>query len=99
MSLYPLQGRTAIVTGGSSGIGLACVELLLEAGASVAFCGRDAERLRRAENDLRQRFPQGRLLAQVCDVLDTESVSAFASASPRRSGMAAGKRRLSSSRR
>lgn len=81
MSLYSLQGRTAIVTGGSSGIGLACVELLLEAGAAVAFCGRDAERLRRAENDLRQRFPQGRLLAQACDVLDAESVSAFASAS------------------
>jgi len=81
MSLYSLQGRTAIVTGGSSGIGLACVELLLEAGAAVAFCGRDAERLRRAESDLRQRFPQGRLLAQVCDVLDGEAVNAFASAS------------------
>lgn len=81
MSLYSLQGRTAIVTGGSSGIGLACVELLLEAGAAVAFCGRDAERLRRAESDLRQRFPQGQLLAQVCDVLDGESVNAFASAS------------------
>ena len=35
MSLYQLQDSTAIVTGGSSGIGLACVELLLEAGAAV----------------------------------------------------------------
>ncbi|MBN0979509.1 SDR family oxidoreductase [Pseudomonas hygromyciniae] len=81
MSLYPLQGRTAIVTGGSSGIGLACVELLLEAGAAVAFCGRDADRLGRAEADLRQRFPRARLLAQVCDVLDGEAVNAFASIS------------------
>ncbi|PMY36959.1 short chain dehydrogenase [Pseudomonas sp. GW456-L14] len=81
MSLYQLQGRTAIVTGGSSGIGLACVELLLEAGAAVAFCGRDGERLRSAEADLRQRFPQAQLLAQVCNVLDAESVSAFAHAS------------------
>ncbi|KAA5836479.1 SDR family oxidoreductase [Pseudomonas chlororaphis] len=81
MSLYQLQGRTAIVTGGSSGIGLACVELLLEAGAAVAFCGRDGERLRSAEAGLRQRFPQAQLLAQVCNVLDAESVSAFAHAS------------------
>lgn len=81
MSLYQLQGRTAIVTGGSSGIGLACVELLLETGAAVAFCGRDGDRLRSAETSLRQRFPQARLLAQVCNVLDAESVSTFASAS------------------
>ena len=81
MSLYQLQGRVAIVTGGSSGIGLACVELLLEAGAAVAFCGRDQERLRRAEAGLRERFPKARLLAQACDVLDAESVNAFAAAS------------------
>ena len=81
MSLYQLQGRVAIVTGGSSGIGLACVELLLEAGAAVAFCGRDQERLRGAEAGLRERFPKARLLAQACDVLDAESVNAFAAAS------------------
>lgn len=81
MSLYQVQGRTAIVTGGSSGIGLACVELLLEAGAAVAFCGRDAERLHAAETHLRQRFPRARLLAQVCDVLDAEALDAFAHAS------------------
>ncbi|RWU25084.1 short chain dehydrogenase [Pseudomonas alkylphenolica] len=80
-SLYQLQGRTAIVTGGSSGIGLACVEQLLEAGAAVAFCGRDRDRLLSAEARLRERFPDARLLARVCDVLDAESVNAFASAS------------------
>ena len=80
-NLYQLQGRTAIVTGGSSGIGLACVEQLLEAGAAVAFCGRNQDRLNSAEAHLRERFPQARLLAQVCDVLDGESVKAFAAAS------------------
>jgi NAD(P)-dependent dehydrogenase (short-subunit alcohol dehydrogenase family) len=81
MSLYQLQGHTAIVTGGSSGIGLACVELLLEAGAAVAFCGRDEDRLRNAETALRQRFPEARLLARVCNVLDADSVNAFAATS------------------
>ncbi|CRL52135.1 MULTISPECIES: SDR family oxidoreductase [Pseudomonas] len=81
MSLYQLQDSTAIVTGGSSGIGLACVELLLEAGAAVAFCGRDENRLRNAETELRQRFPEARLLTQVCNVLDADSVKAFAAAS------------------
>ncbi|MEN5198049.1 SDR family oxidoreductase [Pseudomonas wadenswilerensis] len=80
-NLYQLQGRTAIVTGGSSGIGLACVEQLLEAGAAVAFCGRDQQRLDSAEARLRERFPEARLLAQVCDVLDSQSVQTFAAAS------------------
>ncbi|HEK1691593.1 TPA: SDR family oxidoreductase [Pseudomonas putida] len=81
MNPYQLQDCTVIVTGGSSGIGYACVELLLEAGARVAFCGRNEDRLRSAETRLRERFPEAGLLAQVCDVLDAESVRAFAAAS------------------
>ncbi|MCM3308883.1 SDR family NAD(P)-dependent oxidoreductase, partial [Priestia megaterium] len=44
-----LSGQVAVVTGGSSGIGLATAERFLQAGASVAICGRDDERLARAE--------------------------------------------------
>ena len=39
-----LRGRTALVTGGTSGVGRAVVEHLSEVGVRVAFCGRDAER-------------------------------------------------------
>ena len=39
-----LQGRTALVTGGTSGIGRAVVEHLAEVGMQVAFCGRDTGR-------------------------------------------------------
>ena len=40
-----LTNSVAVVTGGSSGIGLATAKLLLADGAQVAICGRDASRL------------------------------------------------------
>ncbi|CAN5681607.1 hypothetical protein BH11PSE8_BH11PSE8_42130 [soil metagenome] len=75
---FDLHGQVAIVTGGSSGIGLATAELLLRHGAAVGFCGRDADRLRDAENALRAACPDARVHAAVCDVLDPASVRAFA---------------------
>ncbi len=40
-----LNGRTALVTGASSGLGLACAHALAAEGASVAIAARDADRL------------------------------------------------------
>jgi 3-oxoacyl-[acyl-carrier protein] reductase len=40
-----LKGATAMVTGGSNGIGLAIAKALIEAGAKVAITGRDEKRL------------------------------------------------------
>ena len=81
-----LSGQVAVVTGGSSGIGLATAELFLQAGASVAICGRDAGRLARAEQGLCERFPQAPLLAARCDVLNADDVAAFAAAVEQRFG-------------
>ena len=39
-----LEGRTALVTGGTSGIGKACVERLRVEGMTVAFTGRNVQR-------------------------------------------------------
>jgi NAD(P)-dependent dehydrogenase (short-subunit alcohol dehydrogenase family) len=42
--LFGLSGTTAVVTGGTSGLGAACALALARAGARVVICGRDAER-------------------------------------------------------
>ncbi|HVM27449.1 MAG TPA: SDR family oxidoreductase [Mycobacteriales bacterium] len=47
-----LTGRTALVTGVTSGIGRATAELLLAAGLRVAGCARDAERLQQVAAEL-----------------------------------------------
>jgi 3-oxoacyl-[acyl-carrier protein] reductase len=51
----PLDGRVAIVTGGSRGIGAAIAGLLAEHGAAVVVSGRDAARLEHAVQDLQTR--------------------------------------------
>ncbi len=48
-----LAGKTALITGGTSGIGLAIARRLLEERAKVFICGRDEAKLAQALDDLR----------------------------------------------
>src|SRR5437660_7197785 len=73
-----LQDKVAVVTGGSSGIGLAAARLFLAEGAAVAICGRDEARLASAMSALSANARQGHLLAARCDVLDKEQTAHFA---------------------
>jgi NAD(P)-dependent dehydrogenase (short-subunit alcohol dehydrogenase family) len=72
-----LKNTIAVVTGGSSGIGLATASLLLADGARVAICGRDPARLEAAKARLTAHSPNA-VLAERCDVLDADAVQAFA---------------------
>ena len=72
------SGRVAVVTGGTSGIGLATARLLLQEGARVAVCGRDGSRLAAARETLAAVRGADSVLGQRCDVLSEDETSAFA---------------------
>ena len=81
--LFDLTGRRALVTGGTSGIGLAMAQGLARKGASVAVSGRDAAKAEAAAESLRALG--GEALALTADVADeaacaglvTDTVAAF----------------------
>lgn len=50
--MQKLLGKTALITGGNSGIGLATARLFTQHGARVAITGRDAASLDRAQQEL-----------------------------------------------
>jgi gluconate 5-dehydrogenase len=71
---FRLDGRLALVTGSSAGIGLAIARGLAQAGAGVVLNGRDAARLGAAEAALRA---EGLAVhANAFDVTDGDAVSA-----------------------
>lgn len=71
-----LDGKVAIVTGGSSGIGLATARLFLQEGARVAILARGEQRLRTAADEL-ARASAGEVYAEPCDVLAPAALEAF----------------------
>ena len=52
MNLFDLTGRTAIITGGNGGLGLAMARGLAKAGANVAILARDADKNAAAVDEL-----------------------------------------------
>lgn len=70
----PLDGQTALITGGGSGIGLACARALVADGAAVVLAARNGERLIGSADDLRAEFPGAQISSVTCDVTDEASV-------------------------
>lgn len=75
---FNVKDRVAVVTGGSSGIGLETVRLLLSEGAKVAWCGRNPERLEESRAQMQAAFPDSEILVAGCDVLNKAQVNEFA---------------------
>src|SRR4029079_14273277 len=69
-----LAGKRAIVTGSTKGIGRAIAETLLDEGASVAVCARDAEGVEQAVKELSAR---GIVWGSAVDAADGESLRGF----------------------
>jgi NAD(P)-dependent dehydrogenase (short-subunit alcohol dehydrogenase family) len=72
-----LKDKVAVITGASSGIGLATARLFLEEGARVAICARGEERLGVAATELQAAITGAQIFALPCDVLDAAQVKDF----------------------
>ena len=71
-----LSKKTAIVTGGTKGIGRAIAESLVDAGASVAITARHQDEITKAVSQINRRS-QGMAKGFVCDVRDYNQVKSL----------------------
>ena len=73
-----LAGKKVVITGGSQGLGLELSRGFLEAGASVAICGRDAKMLENAKAALSNVIkPGASFVSEVADISKPADVDRF----------------------
>jgi NAD(P)-dependent dehydrogenase (short-subunit alcohol dehydrogenase family) len=69
-----LSGRTALITGGGTGLGLSMAKRFAHLGASVVICGRRQAVLEDAVAEIQAIAGQNRVAAHVCDIRDPQAV-------------------------
>jgi 3-oxoacyl-[acyl-carrier protein] reductase len=79
-----LNGRNAVIAGGSRGIGRSIALAFAEAGANVSICARGEEALRATEAEL-NRFGH-KVHAATCDLGDGKAVTAYVAAAAKALG-------------
>src|SRR5258705_9528191 len=80
-----LRGKTALVTGGSKGIGRAVASTLAAEGARVMICARDADALTRAAREI-EAATGGSVLTAPADLSERASVTRVATDAAARLG-------------
>src|SRR5688500_11462573 len=73
-----LGGRTIVVTGANSGLGLVTARELARAGGHVIGTVRDAQKGHEAEEEVRRAVPTARVEMRLLDLADLGSVREFA---------------------
>src|SRR4030095_906050 len=71
-----VNGKVAVVTGATKGIGKAIAQALVEAGVKVSICGRNEAELHEVVSEL-NRASSGGATGTVCDVRNYEDVVAL----------------------
>ncbi len=72
-----MTGRTALVTGGSKGLGLATAEKMAQNGAHVAIVARDSAGLAQARARILERTPGATVLTVAADVARADDIRAI----------------------
>ncbi len=76
--LRPMGGKVVLVTGATSGLGLAAAEGFARLGAAVRLLARSAQRGERARATVVERSPNSDVQVNLCDLSDLEAVRQFA---------------------
>ncbi len=74
-----LAGKTAVVTGATSGIGLATATLLALHGARIIGVGRDEDRCRKAQDTIHHACPEARITFHLADLSSRKQIFRLAS--------------------
>ena len=82
----PLEGRAALVTGGGTGIGLACATALARDGSAVTIMGRREDRLRQSAAELEALGGGGSVRWSAGDVADEDAVARAAAVAAEATG-------------